>query len=184
MRTIKLADEQLIMRYQHTNASTCLEILYRRYVDKVYQQCLGLTNDDQDAQDYTQEIFLKVLSKLGTFQNRSKFSTWLYAVSHHYCVDQLRQKKRYFFTVVADDLNTGSAKAPEPMDGVAYQLEGLSLAMERLPVPEATLLRLKYEQGLSVQQIAAQYYLSNSAVKMRLKRSRAKLQELYQQVDL
>lgn len=174
------ADEQVIAQYQRTQATTCLEILYKRYVDRVYHYCLTLIQDEADAQDYTQEIFIKILTKIDTFQNRSKFSTWLFSVSHHYCIDQIRLRKQIEPAVDTETSASQLLLISEPMDTMEQQLQSLALAMNHLPADEANLLRLKYEQGLSIQQLSQQYYLTHSAVKMRLKRSREKLLALYQ----
>jgi RNA polymerase sigma factor (sigma-70 family) len=178
MRKAKLADEQLVKHYQNTSSDDSFEMLYSRYVGKVYQKCLSITKDSESAQDYTQDIFIKVFNKLDTFQNRSTFSTWLYSVSHHYCLDQLRLNKRLSTETLSDEVINGVSEpdSPESVDNQLQMLEGV---MSELSAEEVKLLRLKHEQGLSIKEISHQYNISESAVKMRLKRTRDRLQELY-----
>ena len=154
------------------------ETLYNRYVDKVYQKCLGMTKDADTAQDFTQDIFIKVFEKLDSFQNRSTFSTWLYSISHNYCLDQIKVGKRLNTDPLANDVAATVAEQ-DTAASVEFRSQELELVMKSLPAEEITLLRLKYEQGLSIKEIADQYHLKESTVKMRLKRTRDKLQALY-----
>lgn len=172
-------DEDVIRQYLNTGSTDCFETLYSRYVNKVYRRCLSITQDSTQAQDFTHDIFLKVFDKLDHFQERSSFSTWLYSISYNYCMDQLRLAKRlktveFDTDVDYDVVDSDEAKVVEQMH------QQLNLLLETLPADEATLLRLKYEQGLSIDDIARHFNLKNSAVKMRLKRSRDKLQQMYQ----
>ena len=146
--------------------------IYNRYVYKVYQKCLSMTNDPEMAKDFTQDIFIKVFVKLDTFQNRSTFSTWLYAISHNYCLDHLRSNRR---TEALSDATLKETIEPDYCESMLTQWKALNLFMNTLPDDEATMLRLKYEEGQSVRYISEQYNLSESSVKMRLKRSRDKL---------
>lgn len=153
------------------------EILYLNYASKIHRKCLIMTNNDEDAKDFTQDIFLKVFTKLHTFQNRASFSTWLYAVAHNYCLDQLRLGKRFSQEALSEDLMSTLADH-EQLDPSDRQMQTLESIMNELPAHELTLLRLKHEHGLSVKAISQQYHLSESAVKMRIKRTRDKLQTL------
>lgn len=161
-----------------TLTADSFELLYRQYAGKVYQKCLSMTKDSDTAQDFTHDIFMKVFAKLSSFQNRSAFSTWLYSVSHNYCLDQLRIGKR-FSTESFSEGTTSAVAEQDPSSGVECRLQALEEVMKRLPAPEVDLLRLKYEQGLSITEIAQHYGLNESAVKMRLKRTRDKLRTLY-----
>lgn len=178
MKKATLADEQLISVYQYTNTADYFEVLYNRYVGKVYQKCFSITKDSEAAHDYTQDIFIKVFNKLNTFENRSTFSTWLYSISHHYCLDQLRLNKRLSTESLSMELDLGESEVDqsEPLEA---HLQMLEVALNEMPAEEVALLRLKHEQGMSIKEISELYQLSESAVKMRLKRTRDKLRELY-----
>ncbi|QHV96338.1 RNA polymerase sigma factor [Spirosoma endbachense] len=151
------------------------ETLYTQYAEKVYQKCLSMTKDSEAAQDFTQEIFIKVFSKLDTFKQNSAPATWLYSIAHNYCLDQIRISKRMNW----QDLPEGLELAEESVVSDEQQLQAMEQLLDTLSVEEATLLRLKYEQGLSISQISQQLNLNESAIKMRLKRSRDKLNQLF-----
>lgn len=177
---LPLKDEELIHLYLDTQEDNYFEHLYNRYVGKVYQRCLSLTKDAVQAQDYTQDIFVRVLTRLDRFQERSSFSTWLYAISYNYCMDQLRMGKK-LDTVALDDSYMQQVADAEPAVSLESQLLQLARVMGKIAPNEARLLCLRYEQGLHIDEIARQLNLKESAVKMRLKRTREKLRRLYDQ---
>lgn len=175
-----LSDEEIIRQVLPNQPNQCFESLYNRYVSKVYQRCLSMTKDSETAQDFTQDIFLKVFDKLPAFQERSRFSTWLYSVSYNYCADQLRIGKRLPFA----SLETSLGQEPADSQDDYLQEETLRVvkrAMQALSAEERQLLTLKYEDGLRIEEIADLCGLNVSTVKMRLKRSRDKIQRLSSQ---
>lgn len=179
---LKLKDEEVIRQYLTTNPSDCFETLYNRYVNKVYKQCLSLTKDSEKAQDFTHDIFIKMFARLDRFQERSTFSTWLYSISYNYCMDQLRVSNRLSTTALDEELGERVGYAEEG-ESVEVQLQLLSQAMNALNPQEAALLRLKYQDGLDIRQIAQRLNLNDSAVKMRLKRSRDKVRQYCEQAE-
>lgn len=173
----RLTDEEMIHQVFPDQPDQCFAFLYQRYVGKVYQRCLSMTKDSDQAQDFTQDIFIKVFSKLDAFHERSRFSTWLFAVSSNYCADQLRLGKRFVLTSLDEVLDADPADLPADY-WHEETLQIVQKAMETLCVQDRDLLRLKYEDGLSVTEIAKVYGLKESTVKMWLKRIREKIQRL------
>ncbi|WP_080059862.1 RNA polymerase sigma factor [Spirosoma aerolatum] len=159
------------------SSNDAFDNLYKKYVKKVFQKCLSVTNDVEAAEDCTQDIFLKAFTHLKAFRNQSRLSTWLYSIAHNYCQDRIRLEKRLATERMTPgmDVRSDETNAQESVDEQILQLENL---LQQLPNEEATLLRLKYEQNLSIQQLSRRFHLSESAIKMRLKRSREKLRAL------
>lgn len=172
-----LTDEELIDNYLRTRANHCLETLYNRYFNKVYSRCLSITRDADKAKDYTQDIFIRMFGRLDRFQHRSSFATWLYSISYNYCMDQLRADKRLMTTTLDEQMEYYSA---DDTESIEYSLQQLTLVLNTMPIQEAALLRLKYQEGLDIRQIATQLNINDSAVKMRLKRSRERAKRLCQ----
>jgi RNA polymerase sigma factor (sigma-70 family) len=172
-------DEELIRQYLSTRSNACLETLYKRYFTKVYNRCYTITRDSEKAQDYTHDIFIRIFARLDRFQERSSFATWLYSISYNYCVDQIRADKRLVMTPL-DDHTDYQAYGTDEAETHESNLQTLSTVMTKMPAQEASLLRLKYQDGLDIRQIATQLNINDSAVKMRLKRSREKAKRLYQ----
>jgi len=170
----KLKDEDVIRQYRNTNPNDCFEELYSRYVQKVYHRCYSMTKDSAQAQDFTQDIFIKMFAHLDRFQERSSFSTWLYSISHNYCIDQIKRGKRLNVSPLEEGFDYGSH---DETDEREHTLQQLARAMESLSEQDAQILHLKYQDGLDVQQISQKLKINESAVKMRLKRSRDRVRQ-------
>ena len=174
----QLNDEEVIRQQLATNPTACFETLYNRYVGKVYRRCLSLTKDTEKAEDFTHDIFIRTFDRLDRFQERSTFSTWLYSISYNYCLDQIKLSNRLTTTTLEDELPI-QCTYTDDYEQAEERVHYLTEAMNRLTPQEATLLRLKYQQGMEIQQIAKQFNLKESAIKMRLKRSRDKVRQFY-----
>lgn len=171
--------KQCIGRKQATPSTPSFEMLYQRYLGKVYRTCLNFTKDAQAAQDYTQDIFLKVFYKLDSFEHQSSFSTWLYAIAYNHCLDQHRLSKRLITEPLSPTVvQTLTNHSPLTYDADEEQLRLIERLLAELAPADRHLLVLRYEKGLSIGALSQQYQLSESAVKMRLKRTLDRLRRL------
>ena len=175
MTKLVLLTDQLGKNPTTNKSVDSFDTIYNKYSYRVYRKCLSMTNDVEIAKDLTQDIFIKVHIKMDTFQNRSTFSTWLHAVTCNYCLDHLRASKR---TEPLSDVILKETSESNQCDNTDRQRQILRFFMNELQDYDAAMLRLKYEQGLSIKLISEHYNLSESSVKMRLKRSRDKLRLL------
>ena len=172
-------DEEMIRLYLSKQPNQCIETLYNRYVSKVYQRCLYMTKDTEKAQDFTHDIFMKAFSKLDDFQQRSSFATWLNSIAHNYCSDQIRLAKRLHTTSIE---MVSEVNLTESREGLTEEenIDRAYQALASLSTADQVLLRQKYEEGLSIEELADLYHIKVSAVKMRLKRSRDRIhRQLY-----
>lgn len=174
-----LKDEELIGHYLTTRRSDFLSTLYKRYAHKVYGSCLSFTRDPAKAEDYTHDIFLQVFIKIDQFQGRSAFSTWLFSISKNYC----RQKNRIanrLDVVAMDEVDIENLPDAEGTDVSHTMMNQLSIVMEKVHPEKLAMLQLKYVDNVDVTEIARQYNINSSAVKMRLKRTRDYVIDTYQ----
>jgi len=155
-------------------------ILYDRYAEKVYHKCISFVKDIDLAQDLAHDVFLKTFLNLAKFHGKSKFSTWLYSLTYNFCIDYLRKNNK---TMVNSD--EVLVNIPDD-DDEKNERELLSIASERLqdvleliPADDKMILLMKYQDDLSVKEIQGALELSESAVKMRVKRAKAKAVEVY-----
>ncbi|WP_461148952.1 RNA polymerase sigma factor [Spirosoma pulveris] len=174
----QLNDEELIRQQLSTNPTACFEALYKRYVGKVYNRCLSITKDTEKAEDFTHDIFIRTFSRLDRFQERSTFSTWLYSIAYNYCMDQIKISNRLPIKSLDEDL-THQFVDMNDSDLFEERAYHLAKALSKIATEDVTLLQMKYQQGLDINQIAKELDLNVSAVKMRLKRSREKVRRLY-----
>jgi RNA polymerase sigma factor (sigma-70 family) len=173
-------DEELVKLFVETQENRYFEKLYERYSEKVYHKCLSFVRDSAKAEDLTHDIFLKLIFKLGTFKEDAKFSTWLYSITYNHCMDQLRSNKKRGEVLqeepieVPDDIDLNNL-----FDGEDVQLKNLKTALDQLSVDEKGVLFMKYMDDMSIRDIAGIFNVTESAIKMRLLRSREKLRKKY-----
>ncbi len=172
-------DAELIARIQeHDNEA--LGELYRRYFDKVYQKCMTMIKDDDAAFDLAEESLIKAFENLKGFRGQASFSTWLYTITHRHCLEAIRRQKK---TVVDSSDELAEAEMPSADLGESTENEEqhtIMLALvDALPRPERELLVAKYTKGESIEQLQESYAASSSAIKMRLLRTKEKLNQLY-----
>lgn len=177
----KLSDEDLVSAIVKDNNTLLFEVLYDRYASLVYNKCYGFARDGDEAKDLTQDVFLNLFVKLASFKHKSKFSTWLYAFTYNYCVNYVTRNtaKKIEKKSVSPDVMVNVSDT-EPEIGFAdMKVEKLKKVIELIAPDEKMILLLKYEDGLSIKEISSALDLGESAVKMRIKRAKAKLVHEY-----
>lgn len=173
-----LSDEELVRLYVKTQRNPYFEALYTRYCDKVYRKCLSFTKNSERAEDFTHDIFIRVATKLGGFREQAKFSTWLYSVTYNFCMDQLRSPRQK--EVYSDEPYEGVGLYDDDDAEVAeMEAQRLNKALDHLTSDERGLLMMKYQDDISIRDIAEAQKVTESAVKMRLMRAKEKLRKRY-----
>ncbi|WP_080236575.1 RNA polymerase sigma factor [Spirosoma rigui] len=172
-------DEELVSNYLETRSNDYFEQLYTRYCSKVHRTCLSFTHDNGRAEDLTHDIFIRIFTKLDGYKRQATFSTWLYSIAHNYCADQVRKSRRRQEVPVGENWDELTPLADDSMEQQEAAAQLIELAICALSLDEQLLLRQRYEQKLSVRQLAVYHALTESAVKMRLKRSRDHLRDQY-----
>jgi RNA polymerase sigma factor (sigma-70 family) len=172
-------DEQLVCFFVETQRNSFFEELYERYADKVYRKCLSFVKDKARAEDFTHDIFIKLILRVGSFKETAKFSTWLFSITYNYCIDQVRVIKKDAEQALEDDIEI----IDEVEDGAEMEMEAQKLrqVLEKIAPDERTILLMKYQDDFSIKEIADTFGLTESAVKMRLKRTKEKLRKLYEE---
>lgn len=174
----KFTDEQLVRLFIDTQKNQYFEIIYDRYADKVYRKCLSFVRDEALAEDYTHDIFMKLILSLSSYKESAKFSTWLYSVTYNFCIDKIRQNKKMQEEPLEEDFD-GVIDDSEEAEMAEMEAKRLNKAMEKISAEERTILMMKYQDDLSIKEIADSLKISESAVKMRLLRAKDKLKNLY-----
>lgn len=175
-------DEELVNLYIETQQNAYFERLYERYCDKVYRKCLSFTKDPIRAEDLAHDVFLKLAVKMGSFRGQAKFSTWLYSITYNYCTDHLRSahlRREVYVDEGWERLDVNVDEDKDLAELAEVEAQQLQRALEQLPADEQTMLLMKYQDDVSIREIAEFNGLTESAVKMRLKRSRDKLRKYY-----
>ena len=181
MSTLNLAvikDEEVVRLYVETQNNRYFEEIYDRYADKVYRKCFSFVKDPVRAQDFTHDIFIKLAIKIGTFKEDARFSTWLYSITYNYCMDQLRLIKKRSEHTMAEEYDF-PAEANEDYELLEMKTTGLKESLKQLTAEEQAILVMKYQDDFSIKEIAETFDLTESAVKMRLMRTKEKVRKIY-----
>ncbi|MDR1631981.1 MAG: sigma-70 family RNA polymerase sigma factor [Dysgonamonadaceae bacterium] len=147
-----------------------------KYRNMVFTIVLKIIENREDAEDITQEIFIKVFKSIQQFREDSEFSTWLYRIAYNTTLSELR-KRKLFFTSIDDNYISVNESFTEENDGeeIEIKLQYLDKAMKKLPPDEVFILTLHYMEGQSVENIGRISNLTVSNVKVKLHRIRKKL---------
>jgi RNA polymerase sigma-70 factor, ECF subfamily len=159
------------------------EVLYNLHKRRVYSLCLRMTANAAEAEDLTQEAFLQLFRKIGTFRGESAFSTWLHRMAVNVVLMQLRKKS--LPVVPLEDTVETEEEAPKKELGAAdLKLTGsldrlqLERAIERLPPGYRTIFVLHDVEGFEHNEIAEIAGCSIGNSKSQLHKARIKLREL------
>ena len=159
------------------------------YENKILNYCYRILGNRADAEDATQEVFVKLYRFIGSFTGQSAFSTWLYKIASNVCLDLLRKNKRHKTETVS--LHQQNAEGEEFMmyieDGGSTPYEtiqkheaqrALLKALEKLGEEQKRVIILRDIEGLSYEEIANVTGTAPGTVKSRINRARKALKKL------
>nr|WP_246865718.1 RNA polymerase sigma factor [Croceivirga thetidis] len=179
----KLSDEELVSKIVAKNDTLLFGVLYDRYVPMVYNKCYGFARSQDEAEDLTQDVFLMLFIKLASFKGKSKFSTWLYSFTYNFCVNYVnrnKQRKMSDKSVPVEETEYRLTEEEVPDDAIfEMKANKLDKALNEISAEDKSILLLKYQDGASIKELSELLEIGESAVKMRLKRAKAKLVETY-----
>ncbi|MEQ8706575.1 MAG: sigma-70 family RNA polymerase sigma factor [Phaeodactylibacter sp.] len=175
----EMKDLSVIHSYLETQATACFKVLYDRYVGKIFAKCISILKDEVAAQDATQEIFTKIFLNLSRFKEKARFSTWVYSITYNYCIDYLRRKKKQK-DLFSDDIEQVPDLAEEEVSDkiiLEIELDQLEQVLQHISDSDRMVLLMKYQDRMSIKEIAEIIDKTESAVKMKIKRAKAKAQQ-------
>ena len=137
----------------------------------VHRFCYNYLKNENDAEEVTQTVFLKVYHNIKNFKGDSKFKTWLYRIAMNQCADLYNKKKKQ--AQLKQEMLEYRDVQPAK-DNHADKLsikDDISSYLEKLPSPEREILILRFYEDLKVKEISDTLNISLSAAKMRLSRA-------------
>jgi len=181
-----LTDEQLVEEIVLKNNPLLFEFLYDRYAKIVFNKCLAFSKSVDEAKDLTQDIFLNLFLKLPTFEGRSKFSTWLYALTYNFCANYVSRDKQRKINSKTEEVDESTYEyLIEVSEDSLFQVkvEKLKRVLDLISTADRSILLLKYQDDVSINELGKLLNIGESAVKMRLKRARARVVELCSKIQ-
>lgn len=172
MNGTECADEELVRRIVGGEQYLFHQIV-DRYRDKVAGLIFSVTNSRDELEDIAQEVFISAYKNLNAFENRSRFSTWIYRITINKCRDWQR---RTYSRRALEYLGFGGADRASPYenDGVEDR-EEIRTAVRNLPDKYKVVIILYYYHDLSCQEVADVLGIPKKTVETRLIRGRNQL---------
>jgi RNA polymerase sigma-70 factor (ECF subfamily) len=154
--------------------------VFDAYSKRVYDTCRRITGSDADAEDATQEVFLRVFAQASTFAGQSRFSTWLLRVAVNHAINMCRARKRRWNLDDSSEL-TATGLPPDPRSDPLEtaidreERQHLDAALQNLPLDQRTIVVLREIDGLTYAEIGKVLDLPPGTVTSRLVRGRERL---------
>ena len=171
----KKPDDDILFEILEHNRSELFAVLYKKYEPKVLDKCYSLLKDKELAKEFTADILTRTYERLGSFKKTASFSSWLYSITYNYCIDYLRTKKKLHYPNWNDSNEIPEIIDEQDEEAAQISYEELIKALEKIHPEEKTLILMKYQDNISIKEIAAALRVSESAAKMRLKRAKARI---------
>lgn len=164
-----LTDEQLMQEIERGHAAA-FDLLYHRYTDKLYRYLFRLLNNDAaKAEDFLQELFLKVLNAASSFDASKSLSTWLYTIATNMCRNEWRNtSNRQRLMKSFEPWEHHSNKTVNEKIDEKYRNKILQDVMNELENEDQEILQLRFQQEMSIREIAAITGLPEGTVKSRI----------------
>jgi RNA polymerase sigma factor (sigma-70 family) len=174
-----LEDKELLLKIRNPESRNYgFNMLVRAYQQRVYWHVRKMVIDHDDADDLTQEIFIKVHKYIDTFREDSQLFTWIYRIATNECLSFLNKKKRRFFLPIEDVTEQLVAKVDNDpdLDGDEIQ-KRLQKAILQLPDKQRLVFNMKYFDDMPYEQMAEITQTSVGALKASFHHAVKKIEE-------
>jgi RNA polymerase sigma-70 factor (ECF subfamily) len=182
----QLTEAEVVMLAQQGDAAA-FERIYRLHSRRVYALCLRMAGNTADAEDLTQDVFLRLFRKISTFRGESSFSTWLYRMSVNIVLMRFRKKPKAETSLdTLTNPDQESSRPPEEFGGPDLRLNGvidrvaLQAAINALAPGYRAMFILHDIQGYKHAEIAEMFGCSTGNSKSQTHKARLQLRELLQ----
>lgn len=164
--SLPLQDEESIIRRAQQLDTEAFTQLYEAYFDKIYRYLAIRVRNEYEAEDMTQQVFMKVLHSISSYKRKGvPFSSWLYRIAHNLLVDYLRQQNKKA-TVDIEGLQLPyTGDDPQNLMDQQVDIDELKKATKKLTPAQQEVLSLRFAGELSIAQCAEIMGKSEGAVK-------------------
>jgi len=150
-----VVNEEEILRQAIDGNQWAFTVIYDEYFNKIYRYVYSLVGKQAEAEDLTQDVFIKALHSISSFKFRgAPFSSWLFRIAHNQVVDQWRRQKKEKTTSLDEALTVVSNEDPVITTEKQFEAEALAAAVTRLPSAQGEVVSLRFIAGLSIAEVA------------------------------
>jgi RNA polymerase sigma-70 factor (ECF subfamily) len=158
------SEEELVRQAIEGNQSAFTQ-LYNEHVDKIYRYIYFRVGSQADAEDLTQEVFIKALGAISSYKWRGvHFSAWLFRIAHNQMVDHFRKQSKQKRAAL-EEVVAVSPEDPVAMTDKKLEIEELSQALKKLPSAQREVVSLRFIAGLPIAEVARTLGKSEGTVK-------------------
>ena len=168
-------DEREVIARVRAGDAVAERQLYDAHVDRIYRLAYRLAGDDDLAQDFTQEAFIRAFERIEGFRGEAAFGTWLYAIATSVVLNGLRKVKR--FREREADLDDAVTIGASSVDADPDLKEKLANAVDDLPLKYRTVFLMHDVEGYTHEEIGAALGVPPGTSKAQLSRARARLRD-------
>jgi RNA polymerase sigma-70 factor (ECF subfamily) len=161
-------EQQLILQVKEGNHEA-FRVLVERHMKQTYNVVFGFVNDHDDAEDLTQESFVRAYRSIGSFRGEAGFGTWLYRIATNLSLNRVRQKNLSASREIreSDSLQLASDPGPSHLQDLRHHIER---SLHELPTLQRAVVILRHLNGLSTRQVSTILNCSEGTVKTHLHR--------------
>lgn len=172
--------ETELIRAAQSGDREALITLLREIENHVYRTAYYILNNEHDAMDAAQEALIRIYTKIGSYEEKAQFKTWIQRIVTNICIDKFRRNKP---TVSIEEHELIFAEKQNVEEEVlnAYAAQDIRSAINQLPEHHRAVVVLRYLQDFSYNEIADSLNLPLNTVKSYLFRARQQLQTLLQE---
>lgn len=172
-----MTDWELVNQVKKGNRDS-YALLVDRYKKVIFNLAYRFTHDYTEAEDLSQEIFLKVYIRIDDFKNSAKFFTWLYRVAVNKCIDYQRKSKKVLPPMeIKEEINKSNEKDPEECILKKEKVNWVQNAVNSLAEKYKVVIILHHFQGLSYKEISEVLKIPLKTVETRIYRAKKLLKE-------
>ena len=177
------ADERTLIDRCRIGDPRAFRVLVEQHMRELYDLAYSFTHSHDDADDLTQEAFVKAYRSLPSFRGDAGIGTWLHRIVTNLALDRFRQRQRSLHRVVPLDDHLAGA-GPEGLDSAmnADLRQHIERALYQLPTLQRAVVILRHMDGLSTRQVSDILQCSEGTVKTHLYRGLQKMQKLLKHV--
>jgi RNA polymerase sigma-70 factor (ECF subfamily) len=171
-------NDQLYIAKVINGDSNSFAYLVDSYKDMVYSLAYKMTKNKEESEEISQDTFIKAYKNLNKFKGESKFSTWLYRIAYHTCLDQIKKNKNNNTTFEIHEVTLNQIQsADDILQGIERRERAkiMDECLLRLPEEERSILWMFYYDELSLKEIIEVTSLTEANVKVKLHRARKRL---------
>ena len=161
-----MQDEESLVRRAKEHEEAALTQLYEENFDKIYRYIVLKIGDRTEAEDMTQQVFLKAFKSISGYRSKgSPVSSWLFRIAHNQMVDYWRRKSKRATVPLEETLVGSSNSNPSTDTERKMDIESLAAATRRLTSLQREVVSLRFAGGLPVAQVARLMGKSEGAIK-------------------